>query len=683
MRAPFAVLTVRNGVTACMMIAAVALLSVESIGPLHALVLAAAILYGRWLRKPSIHPRLWDAMAIAALLLFPFDLVLLSRDLIGSALRLLTFVVIYRCSNLSEQRDLRQAISLSFVQILAAAASTTEVSFSFFLVSYLFMATWTLMAATSARDEAPPPARRPPTGRSAATVTASTVAIGAVIFFTIPHFGTGYFQPGSIVRQQGDGLTGFSDRIELGSIRRIKENRAIVMRVAPRGVADPQSLNLRWRGMALDTFDGRSWSLSTAARAWVEPDRDGSFRIGRQPPAGRPAFVQEISMMPLLSPILFAAPGVTRVVGDDFVALGVDTGGAIHLTSPRLSRFDYRAVSAPPGAPIPTAGEDLESPSMARYLTLPRVDPRVDAITRRAAGTAADDAEAARRIESFLRESRTYTLDVNDAGVADPLEHFLLDGKPGHCEYFATSMAVMLRYLGIPSRVVSGFAAGEWSGLDGSFVVRQSDAHAWVEAFIRGSGWMTFDPTPVRREEDGPIGLFARISRGLVRVELLWDRWIIGLDLLDQRMLAAAAGEAVTAAAATTARALQAALSAAIGVAARLATPEATWTGAVALAAVLLLVAARRLGWPASLGIRGRRETLAHVTGAGPAAEAFRRFERHWAARGVRRAPGQTPLEFAREIERRRLGEPGQAVGYVRSYYRSRFGEPDGSSAAA
>ena len=80
--------------------------------------------------------------------------------------------------------------------------------------------------------------------------------------------------------------------------------------------------------------------------------------------------------------------------------------------------------------------------------------------------------------------------------MADPLAYFLFERKKGHCEYFASSMAVMLRTLGIPSRVVTGFQSGVYNPMTGWQVIRASDAHSWVEAWIDGRGWTTFDPTP-------------------------------------------------------------------------------------------------------------------------------------------------------------------------------------------
>ncbi len=99
-------------------------------------------------------------------------------------------------------------------------------------------------------------------------------------------------------------------------------------------------------------------------------------------------------------------------------------------------------------------------------------------------------------MEAYLRRNFRYTLNLTGAPGRDPLAHFLFETKAGHCEYFASAMAVMLRTIGVPSREVNGFLPGEYNDLAGDYIVRASDAHSWVEAYFPGIGWTTFDPTP-------------------------------------------------------------------------------------------------------------------------------------------------------------------------------------------
>jgi hypothetical protein len=118
----------------------------------------------------------------------------------------------------------------------------------------------------------------------------------------------------------------------------------------------------------------------------------------------------------------------------------------------------------------------------------------------------------------------------------DPLPHFLFETRAGHCEYFASSLAVMLRTLGIPTREVNGFLPGEYNDLGEDYIVRASDAHSWVEVYFPGNGWITFDPTPPGPEADS--GLFSRLANYLDWFELSWNEWIINYDFAHQMALA-------------------------------------------------------------------------------------------------------------------------------------------------
>src|SRR5690606_3574664 len=105
-----------------------------------------------------------------------------------------------------------------------------------------------------------------------------------------------------------------------------------------------------------------------------------------------------------------------------------------------------------------------------------------------------------------------------------------------HCEYFATSMAVLLRNVGIPARVVNGFYSSEWNPISGNFTVRQRDAHSWVEAWMGDDyGWMTFDPTPpagVTRRADRPF--LRGIFRVMDAVRVRWYRYGVDYGITDQ-----------------------------------------------------------------------------------------------------------------------------------------------------
>jgi hypothetical protein len=149
-----------------------------------------------------------------------------------------------------------------------------------------------------------------------------------------------------------------------------------------------------------------------------------------------------------------------------------------------------------------------------------------------------DPYEAAVRLNYFLSSQYKYTLALKRTTQLEPLEEFLFVRRSGNCEYFAASLAVMLRTLGIPARVVGGFQKGEWNPYGRYFMVRLADAHSWVEAFFDGLGWVTFDPSP-RAEAEALAPLPGPLSLYLDAARMRWYRYVINWSLQDQMVAAA------------------------------------------------------------------------------------------------------------------------------------------------
>ncbi len=143
-------------------------------------------------------------------------------------------------------------------------------------------------------------------------------------------------------------------------------------------------------------------------------------------------------------------------------------------------------------------------------------------------------------IEKYLRTNYQYSLDIPESAGASVVEDFLFRTRRGHCEYFATAMALLLRAIDIPSRVVNGYYSTEWNNIAGMFTVRQRDAHSWVEAYFDGYGWMTFDPTPpdalARTVEMNPLLL--AFTRYYDALKLRWYRAVIDFSIQDQQLVA-------------------------------------------------------------------------------------------------------------------------------------------------
>jgi protein-glutamine gamma-glutamyltransferase len=192
------------------------------------------------------------------------------------------------------------------------------------------------------------------------------------------------------------------------------------------------------------------------------------------------------------------------------------------------------------GGPETIGGEDafLGNGDRGHYLELPPfLDSRIPELALSVTRNADTPEERARAIEQHLRHRYGYTLELPAHEVRDPLAYFLFDRKKGHCEYFASAMAVMLRTLGIPSRLVTGFQSGVWNPLTDLYVIRASDAHSWVEAWLPGRGWVTFDPTPPDPHPHA-VSLMTQFALYADAVETFWQEWVVSYDLGHQASLA-------------------------------------------------------------------------------------------------------------------------------------------------
>ena len=185
--------------------------------------------------------------------------------------------------------------------------------------------------------------------------------------------------------------------------------------------------------------------------------------------------------------------------------------------------------------PFAPGGLSLGQLERAQDLQLPRLDPRIPELARQLMGEGGD-LERARSLERHLRRDYVYTLQLPSVEPRDPLADFLFNRKRGHCEYFASSMAVMLRAQGIPARVVNGFAGGAYNPVSDLYMIRASDAHTWVEAYIDGRGWMTFDPTPSALRSSG-VSLLTTLGYYLDAADSFWQEWVLNYDLARQFIL--------------------------------------------------------------------------------------------------------------------------------------------------
>jgi len=250
----------------------------------------------------------------------------------------------------------------------------------------------------------------------------------------------------------------------------------------------------------------------------------------------------------------------------------------------------------------------------------------------------------ARAIEKYLRRNYGYTLQLLPATVPDPLANFLFERRKGHCEYFASAMAVMLRAIGIPSRVVTGFMSGVYNPLTGWQVVRASDAHSWVEAWIPGHGWTTYDPTPADPSAiESPF--MARTALYFDAAEQFWQDWILSYDLDRQITLASRVQQ-------STRGVKMHWLEGTMGWFVSTARTSAGYAPAAAMLMFFAIVAVV-FGPGVSRWLRGAMRVRRIKRGEGQASDAtllYQRMLRLLERRGIQKPPWLTPVEFARVL---------------------------------
>ena len=334
--------------------------------------------------------------------------------------------------------------------------------------------------------------------------------------------------------------------MQLGQIGQIQQSNAVVMHVQIDGDTVGR-YDLHWRGVALDDFDGHFWSKPReqfVLQRWPDNSfavpqlQDASLDSHSKPVSARQQLIHyRVLMEPIGTNVFFVAPWARSVSGA-YRLVSADSGGAVYNFDTQRSVSRYEAdsdIATTPVEELRTAGQNVPPQIAASYLRLPAVDPRVPRLAAQITATAHNNYDKAAALEQYLRTRLGYALELPRTPPKDPIANFLFERKQGHCEYFASSMAVMLRTLGIPSRVVNGFRSDEFNDLTANYVVRAKDAHAWVEAYFPGYGWQTFDPTPGGAPRT-PKG-WARVGLYVDAMASFWREWIVSYDSTHQYVL--------------------------------------------------------------------------------------------------------------------------------------------------
>jgi protein-glutamine gamma-glutamyltransferase len=434
-------------------------------------------------------------------------------------------------------------------------------------------------------------------------------------------------------------MSGLSDSMTPGNISKLIQSEATAFRVQFAGDIPPYSA-LYWRGPVLWRFDGQTWRVP-------EYTITGSLDYSR---VSRPVRYA-VTVEPHGKHWLFALDVPTSLPPGSSIRHDLE----IRSVRPVDTRIRYEITSALDYR----FGERLPANFRALALSFDeRRNRRTVALGRQWAAESANPTEIVNKALQYFNRQFTYTLEPPLLTSNHPYDEFLFETKRGFCEHYAGSFALLMRAAGVPSRVVTGYQGGEINPLNRELLVRQADAHAWVEIWLEGRGWVRLDPTSVVSPDRidgginaalGPIGVIPALIAAdrfgvLANMRFAWDalnsqwnQWVLGYNVDRQRQFLASLGMEI-----------------------------ADWKNL----AIWLTVATLAVGGLVGLGLvlrdlPARRD---------PAVVAWSRFCTKLAATGLVRAPHEGPLDFLARIEAMRPAVAQEARHITERYVEARYG---------
>jgi protein-glutamine gamma-glutamyltransferase len=466
--------------------------------------------YYRFLKDMPQAPK-WSigAFSIITLIVFLTDALIISNDSFLAVAHLTIAFQAIKSFDLREPWDHLQVYFMSLLQLIIASELTYSLAYGAIFVFFLIAFVNAIIFAHFMKEGITVKAglRKP-----MAYISLLTLVVTALFFVSLPRVHGGLWGKSYATSIKA---VGFSDNIDFGSFGSAKLDPTVIMRIELSG---EQPGAYYWRGMSLDYFDGVSWKDTFRGRSIVSKNGD-LFPL--RPFQVKDAVVQKIFLEPMDTDVLFGLGEIAAVEAETRL-LFTDTAKSLFLPAKKKKRFQYVVYSV--------RKETDVNGDVNEYLQVPLGVGKVSQFTREITGRTVDEIDKAFEIERYLKTNYTYSLSSRrpPAGMS-PVDDFLFKSKRGYCEHYASAMVLMLRTIGIPARIVTGFYGGEFNEYGGYVIVRQSNAHAWVEAVIDGR-WRLFDPTPPIVEKGASaIGYFLDMMR------MKWNRYVVLFSSSDQR----------------------------------------------------------------------------------------------------------------------------------------------------
>ncbi len=552
-----------------------AIVSTATLGPTASGVLVIGMLLALFVPE-SWQPRPWarHATTIALLLLFVVQTarLLVGQSAIDVTIEFAAMLQVIRVATRRGAAHDQQIIVLALLHFVAGTVLGGSLAFGLCFLGFLIFAPGALVLShlrrevegnyrQGARDRTGLPVDVPRILRSRRVVGRGFLAatclmavpifiFTAVLFVLFPRVGLSLLL---LSRPHSGRVVGFSDHVDLGEVGVLRSDPTIALRFELQTPTPPPTrMTLRLRGTAFDLYDGRAWSRSqgttgVAERSARTPD---AFLVARPPRASDTRI--SFDLEPIDPPVVFLPPIAAAV---QFT--GASRAAAQPMVLQRGSEGEFRySGNEGRGAHYEVfvgAGSEITPAFMGpaervRHLAVPAALPaRIATLARQWSDSESTPAAKARAIEAHLRADYRYDLGSPSGGTPQPLDHFLFESKRGHCEFFSTAMAMMLRDVGIPSRNVTGFVGGTYNRFGQYYAVRQGEAHSWVEAYIEEGPphWVTYDPTPPAGAQplSETTGTWVYLRDFGEAISQRWNQYVVGYDLSQQARLADAVGK--------------------------------------------------------------------------------------------------------------------------------------------
>ena len=632
-------------------------------------VLALGLLLARARRGPV--PRLpnW-VLNLAGLAYLPvvyFDARYGSQSLLKTMLHLLLFTTVFKLAAIRRESDLSVALVLGAMLFVASVSTSFHVAILPYVVlvacvAWMVLVKWALwrdLAAVPEEWERDRAARVLPGIGPLVSSVAAAIVLAVPLFLFLPRLKAPVVRGAEAGREI---TTGFSDTVDPDVFGALKNSDRVMLRITSEEPLDAGAV-LRLRTLALTRFERGVWKKPERAGNVAPATRGGVVPLGPRPGSGA---AMTIDLTPLQSrslPIPAGADGLrlseTSFRSPSRALVFVDAARNVSLGFEPETTVQYTATTSR------RLARDLGRGAEEEGLAAPDSEV-LRAFAREAfAGIdpAADPEGAARALEGvFHRQPFVYQLDLAPRGP-NALEDFLTVRRAGHCQTYASAMALLLRSAGVPARFVTGFLGGEIGAFGRYVLVRGNNVHAWVEAWCGPEkGWVTFDPTPTAGQPQlERVPLSARLRQVTDGVEFFYDRFVLSFGQSDQAEMLRRVREAMGGAA----EALKGA-GAAIGGALGRFTGGRAWAGigAIALLVATFALALKRLLSRARFGTRGLP----------PASAAYRRLQKALHRRGAPLTPSSAPAETLAAAEKFGPAAQRPAEAIVRAYVRESFG---------